>query len=109
MTRDDIIKLAREAGATPYTNRHYPDRTTHTFGPEQLERFVAMVVATRDAEHQEAVRWDVHSCGPTCKRYACVAVRDAVAAEREACAQLCEDQWQTAHDIQDAIRARGQQ
>ena len=27
--------------------------------------------------------------------------------EREACAQLCEDQWQTAHDIQDAIRARG--
>jgi hypothetical protein len=28
-------------------------------------------------------------------------------AEREACAQLCEDQWQTAHDIQDAIRARG--
>jgi hypothetical protein len=28
-------------------------------------------------------------------------------AEREMCAQLCEDQWQTAHDIQDAIRARG--
>ena len=28
--------------------------------------------------------------------------------EREACAQLCEDIWQTAHDIQDAIRARGE-
>jgi hypothetical protein len=34
-------------------------------------------------------------------------VQKAVLAEREACAQLCEDQWQTAHDIQDAIRARG--
>lgn len=41
MTREGIFKLAREAGATPYTNRHYPDRTVHTFGPEQLERFTS--------------------------------------------------------------------
>jgi hypothetical protein len=45
MTRDDIIRMAREAGATPYTSRHYPDRTTHTFGPEALERFVALGAA----------------------------------------------------------------
>jgi hypothetical protein len=65
--------MAREVKATAYTNRHYPDRTTYTFGPEQLKAFEALVRAD----------------------------------EREACAQLCEDQWQTAHDIQDAIRARG--
>lgn len=45
MTKDDIIRMAREAGATPYTNRHYPDRPTHTFNPEQLERFAALVAA----------------------------------------------------------------
>jgi hypothetical protein len=34
-------------------------------------------------------------------------LEDERKAEREMCSQLCEDQWQTAHDIQDAIRARG--
>jgi hypothetical protein len=42
---DDIIRMAREAGATPYTNRHYPDRPTHTFTVEQLARFAALVRA----------------------------------------------------------------
>lgn len=46
-----------------------------------------------------------------CEVAAAQAAREAIVfamdAEREACAQLCEDQWQTAHDIQDAIRARG--
>ena len=45
-----------------------------------------------------------------CEVAAAQAAREAIVfamdAEREACAQLCEDQWQTAHDIQDAIRAR---
>ena len=59
MTTDEIIRMAREAGATPYTNRHYPDRPTHTFTVEQLDALLA--------------------------------------AEREACAKVCddisEDQW----------------
>ena len=45
-----------------------------------------------------------------CEVAAAQAAREAIVfamdAEREACAQLCEGQWQTAHDIQDAIRAR---
>lgn len=45
MNREDIIRMAREAGATPYTNRHYPERPTHTFTVERLERFVALVAA----------------------------------------------------------------
>ena len=42
MTKE-VIAMAREAGATPYTNRHYPDRPTHTFNVEQLERFATLV------------------------------------------------------------------
>jgi hypothetical protein len=37
--------MAREVKATAYTNRHYPDRTTYTFGPEQLKAFVDLVRA----------------------------------------------------------------
>jgi hypothetical protein len=45
MNREELIRMARESGAAPYTNRHYPDRTTHTFSPNQLERFAALVAA----------------------------------------------------------------
>ena len=42
---DKTIEMAREVKATAYTNRHYPDRTTYTFGPEQLKAFEALVRA----------------------------------------------------------------
>jgi hypothetical protein len=45
MTREELIRMARESGAAPYTNRHYPDRTTHTFSPNQLEAFAALIAA----------------------------------------------------------------
>ena len=54
MTRDDTVAMAREAGATPYTNRHYPDLPYHTFNPEQLERFAALVAA---AERNKLAEW----------------------------------------------------
>ncbi len=98
----DTIELAREAG-----NDDLFDAMQVAF----LERLVALVRADQD----ERYKWDIHSCGPTCKRYACVAMRDAVEAEREACAKLCDDLAVDAynnHDIlyeqcADAIRARG--
>jgi hypothetical protein len=99
MTRDDIIRMAREAGATPYTNRHYPDRTTHTFGPEQLARFAALVAqeATEEANRRANASWTL-----MCEKM--------VATEREACAKLCEDVSQQFHahamDCATAIRAR---
>ena len=37
--------MARSVGATTYTNRHYPDRHTHTFNVDQLEAFEALVRA----------------------------------------------------------------
>jgi hypothetical protein len=61
----------------------------------------------------------IHSCHHNCRNPACVAVREAVAAEREACAKLCEEMAESsalgeiekyrALFIADAIRARGQE
>jgi len=33
---------------------------------------------------------DIHTCHAECDRPICVAVREAVAAEREACAKVCD-------------------
>jgi hypothetical protein len=74
----DTIDMAREAGGDDWG-------LFKDFMPE-IERLVALVRADQD----EKYKWDIHSCGPTCKRYACVAMREAVEAEREACAKLVE-------------------
>ncbi len=87
----DTIDMAREAGATPYTNRHYPDRPTHTFNPEQLERFAALVLANHPP--QSFMSWQ--------EGYAA-----GVATENEACAKLV-DYWEAREgEHADAIRAR---
>jgi len=52
--------------------------------------------------------YEVHSCSPFCDRPMCVA--EAVQAEREACAGLCDrfaNRMMTAEECADAIRARG--
>ena len=75
----DTIDMAREV---------YGAHTEWSGAPlDRLEQLVALVRADQD----EKYKWDIHSCGPTCKRYACVAMREAVEAEREACAKVCED------------------
>ena len=38
MTKD-ALKLAKECGATTYTNRHYPEATAVTFSPLAWETF----------------------------------------------------------------------
>jgi len=108
-SREEVIRWAREAGL-PSDELYHPN----------LERFFqaayAAGAAAKDAEHKEAMRWDIHSCGPTCKRYACLATREAVEAEREACAKVCDatannpNEWAyercTAEELAAAIRAR---
>ena len=79
MTGEDIFKLAREAGAKPYTNRHYPNRTFHTFSPEQLNRFFALAA---DAEAKRMHTEGMVTVG---------LMREQIAAERKACAQLLRD------------------
>jgi len=101
----DTIDMAREAGAQEYG----PLTRNWSFELTQLKAFEAFV----RADEQEKYKWDIHSCGPTCNRYACVAMREAVEAEREACAKVCETKMgPTATDYYGktyaaAIRARG--
>jgi hypothetical protein len=73
-----IMEMAREAGIRGCT-------CSGEFGC--LKAFAALV---REDE-AERYKWDIHSCGPTCERYACVAMREAVLAEREACAMVCDE------------------
>ncbi|CAB4134233.1 hypothetical protein UFOVP272_36 [uncultured Caudovirales phage] len=80
-----------------------------------LERFAELV---REDE-AEKYKWDIHSCGPTCTKVACVAMREAVKAEREACAKVADtisdkygwghygNEVDTADEIATAIRTRG--
>jgi hypothetical protein len=92
------IELAREV---------YGAHTEWAGAPlDRLEQLVALVRADQD----EKYKWDIHSCGPTCTKAACVAMREAVEAEREACAKVAE--WEpcmtdTPKRIAAAIRARG--
>jgi hypothetical protein len=60
------IDMAHEVKATAYTSRHYPDRTTYTFGPEQLKAFEALVradereVFTKKTEEFARKWWKIH-------------------------------------------------
>jgi hypothetical protein len=102
----NTIDMAREA----VCDELYAERVLigiH-FKIHSLKAFEALVRADQD----EKYKWDIHSCGPTCKRYACVAMREAVEAEREACAKVCENKWSSlaeskyGEECADAIRAR---
>jgi len=64
----------------------------------------------------------IHTCSYFCERHECIKAQrdelrqkleqaeDAVAAEREACAKVCDDADKSTHpaDLADAIRARGE-
>ena len=83
-----IIEMAREAGFV----EDVPECAASVWVQdteitEIIERFAALVRADEAEKH----KWDIHSCGPTCQRYACVSMREAVEAEREACAKVCDD------------------
>jgi hypothetical protein len=42
---DETLKLAKECGATTYTNRHYPEATAVTFSPLAWENFCEQALA----------------------------------------------------------------
>jgi hypothetical protein len=102
MNRDDIIAMAREAEGIQFNYR--PSEEFVYFA----ERFAALV--------KQHLSYDsIHTCHAKCQRPACIAVREAVKAEREACEQVAElvareidDTNGTARYIAAAIRARGE-
>jgi hypothetical protein len=102
MNRDDIIRMAREAGISKPWDQE-PVKW------ETLERFANLVAAAE----RERIKWDtIHSCHPECDKPVCVAIRNAVAEEREACAKVCEslnEDWDHLYveSCAFAIRERG--
>ena len=91
MTRDEITRMAREAGFVGFDGDN-----------SSLRRFAALV---RDY----LLSTEIHSCHNGCQRFACVQTRWAVEAEREACARVCEEPgWNAASWCAKQIRARGQ-
>lgn len=74
-TPNHLIALARQAKATTYTNRHYPDRTFTTFSPESLQAFADLI-------RKDAFR-DGYEKG-------IAGFMEAVKLEREQCAVLCD-------------------
>jgi hypothetical protein len=100
MNREDIIRIAHESHLDVYGLG-----TDYAKFADALERFAALVASAEREKH----KWDIHSCSPTCNRYACVATREAVLAEREACAKVCEeyaDDSRTGATCAEVIRAR---
>ena len=80
MNQYSILKMAREAGLL-----RGGDGWTmpHRWGITELERFAALI--------EQHLSYDgIHTCHAECQRPACVAVREAVKAERERCILILE-------------------
>jgi hypothetical protein len=93
VNKDEIICMMREAGLI---------RTKYA---PTFHRLCEIAAA---AERKKMQLDGIHTCSNECQRPACVAVREAVAAEREACAKICEEPWQGhPYGIAKQIRARG--
>ena len=90
MTREEIIRMAREAGFSEWAVQT----------PKDLERFAALVAAA------EREKFKVHAAALVRD-----ARHDATEREREACAMVCDEHWRNsgnAMECADAIRARGE-
>lgn len=93
MTRDEILRLAREAGVMPIEHFYVTD----VF----LQRFVHLV-------EQRLIRdgWRQCAKGQRTTQF-CGLLEEAVKAEQEACAKVAENGL-IGHTIAEAIRARGE-
>jgi hypothetical protein len=85
MNRDDIIRIAREAGFEVQVQDVFNYRPQHSFIgiDEDLERLVKAI--------EQNLYYDgIHTCHAECQRPACVAVREAVKAELDRCVLILE-------------------
>ena len=91
MTRDDIIRMAKEVGWS-FMEAGLESR--------RLERFAALVAAAKDAEHQQTLALQQRSYERE--------IQLEVEAEREECAKVAFELGGNRCDVvADAIRARG--
>jgi len=114
MTREDITRMALEAGLGPF------EMNCALAHVEDLERFAALVAA---AEREKVAKWQIGSGystghGETIEDLLVELEWQVRESEREVCAKVCIEQsvrWYTdqrdvyvAHECAAAIRARGQ-
>jgi hypothetical protein len=99
MTNDDVLRLMLEVD--PEMSVRIKDHEEGMSGftddkPKLLQfwpfknyaKFANLVAAAE----RERIKWDsIHSCHPECDKPVCVAMRKAVAAEREACAKVLDE------------------
>ena len=130
-----VIELAREAGFDCAPDGHIYNSGTIDSTPldDVIKRFASLVRADERnswpaemeamerqvniltdslAREREKYKWDIHSCGPDCKRYTCVSMREAVTEEYEACVKVVKgivalNEYAYADECVEALRARG--
>lgn len=85
MTRDDVIRMAREAGAYPL----FSEGNYQLSGDAAIERFAALIEAAATEKANELAD-------------------QRVVAEREACTKACEEQERGAGDAMTFYTATGQ-
>lgn len=102
MTREDIIRTAREAGfvVDEVAQQYQPNCIWHThyMVDELLARFAALIITAKVAEYQDRLEWQQRSYERE--------IQIEVEAEREACAKVCE-RYELARSAATAIKARG--
>ena len=101
MTRDDVIRMAREAGFEEL----FKDSHDWVCFTEEIERFAAFIAAAEQKKWEDQTQVEIH---------------EAVLEEREECAKVCDELAgllfchgdksgaEIAISLRDAIRARGQ-
>jgi hypothetical protein len=113
MNKEDIIRMAREAGANYYGTGE-EGVTAFMLRDEAIERFAALVAAA-EREHIISDGWRQCAQGQRTSQF-CAVAEQARREEREACAKLIESRKTGANELMDAvrdtetraIRARGQ-
>ena len=123
MNRDDIVRMAREAGLYHFydSEGHCTGITDATLVDEEGERNddrlveilapFASIVAAAERESMTKDGWRRCAVGQRTTQF-CGMLEDAVKAEREACAKVCEERERANlygfKECAAAIRARGE-
>jgi len=120
MNREDIIRMAREAGCKPFRSPEYWDDVQVFATPDVLERFAALVAA---AERNKLAAWMIKhgyatGHGDSIEKLLEELewqIEERVINEREVCARVCEDAISSNQvgknvciNLATAIRARGE-
>jgi len=73
--KDKVIQLAKEAGGTPYVNRHFPSETAMGFSPQPLQDFAQAIYRQGLEDAISTVKAFPYWIGPTAKEEIATAIR----------------------------------